>query len=45
MLAIGSQRRFYELNVWRDTRIQKKLDYRHNNPVERRLVERQGNWL
>jgi putative transposase len=38
------QRRFYDFNVWREKKIQEKLDYMHNNPVERRLVEKPGDW-
>jgi len=33
------ERRFYHFNVWTDRKIREKLDYLHNNPVERRLVE------
>jgi len=38
------QRRFYDSNVWSDRKIREKLDYMHNNPVERRLVEKPGDW-
>jgi len=38
------QRRFYDFNVWSEKKIQEKLDYMHNNPVERRLVEKPGDW-
>jgi len=38
------QRRFYDFNVWTDRKIREKLDYMHNNPVERRLVEKPGDW-
>ena len=38
------QRRFYDFNVWSERKIREKLDYMHNNPVERRLVERPGDW-
>ena len=38
------RRRFYDFNVWSEKKIQEKLDYMHNNPVERRLVEKPGDW-
>ena len=38
------QRRFYDFNVWTDRKIREKLDYMPNNPVERRLVEKPGDW-
>jgi putative transposase len=37
-------RRFYDFNVWSDNKIKEKLDYMHNNPVDRRLVEKPGDW-
>ena len=38
------QRRFYDFNVWSERKIREKLDYMHNNPVGRRLVEKPGDW-
>ena len=38
------QRRFYDFNAWSEKKIQEKLEYMHNNPVERRLVEKPGDW-
>ena len=35
---------FYDFNVWSDRKIREKLDYMHHNPVERRLVEKPGDW-
>jgi hypothetical protein len=38
------QRRFYPFNVYSDKKFQEKLDYMHNNPVERRLVSSPSEW-
>ncbi len=38
------QRRFYDMNVWSDKKISEKLDYMHNNPVQRRLAKKPGDW-
>ncbi|HEX5412820.1 MAG TPA: hypothetical protein VFZ27_13300 [Terriglobia bacterium] len=38
------QRRGYDFNVWSSKKINEKLDYMHNNPVARKLVERPGDW-
>jgi hypothetical protein len=32
------QRHFYPFNVFSEKKFQEKLDYMHNNPIERRLV-------
>jgi putative transposase len=39
------QRRFYDLNVWRERKRLEKLDYMHGNPVKRRLVTSPDQWL
>jgi REP element-mobilizing transposase RayT len=38
------QRRFYDMNVWSDKKVSEKLDYMHDNPVKRGLVEEPGDW-
>ena len=38
------QRRFYDMNIWSEKKQLEKLDYMHNNPVERRLVGSPGDW-
>ncbi|MGH9359832.1 MAG: hypothetical protein ACRD1O_11760 [Terriglobia bacterium] len=38
------QRRFYDMNIWSQTKILEKLDYMHANPVRRRLVEYPEQW-
>jgi hypothetical protein len=38
------QRGGYDLNVWSSKKIGEKLDYMHNNPVTRKLVQEPGNW-
>ncbi|TAM81590.1 MAG: hypothetical protein EPN47_12645 [Acidobacteria bacterium] len=38
------QRRGYDLNVWSSKKIDEKLDYMHNNPVTRKLVDQPGDW-
>ena len=38
------QRRFYPFNVFSEKKFQEKLDYMHNNPVERRLVSSPNEW-
>ena len=38
------QRRFYDMNIWSDKKVSEKLDYMHNNPVKRGLVEKAGDW-
>ena len=38
------QRRFYAMSIWSSKKINEKLDYMHNNPVERRLVSKPGAW-
>ena len=39
------QRRFYDFNVWSESKQLEKLQYMHGNPVKRRLVENPANWL
>jgi putative transposase len=36
--------RYYDLNVWSHGKIAEKLDYMHENPVERGLVVRAQDW-
>jgi putative transposase len=38
------QRRFYDMNIWTEKKILEKLNYMHNNPVQRRLVKQPGGW-
>ena len=38
------QRRGYDLNVWSSKKRDEKLDYMHNNPVVRKLVDQPGDW-
>ena len=38
------QRRYYDFNVWSTEKLGEKLDYMHNNPLRRGLVERPGDW-
>ena len=38
------QRGGYDLNVWSSKKINEKLDYMHNNPVVRKLVDQPGDW-
>jgi len=38
------QRRFYDMNIRSEKKQLEKLDYMHNNPVERRLVRSPGDW-
>ncbi len=38
------QRRFYDMNIRSSKKINEKLDYMHNNPVERRLVSSPSEW-
>jgi REP-associated tyrosine transposase len=38
------QRRFYDFNVWSDKKRLEKLDYMHDNPVHRRLVDSPADW-
>lgn len=35
------QPRYYDFNVWRESKLTEKLDYMHQNPVQRGLVARQ----
>ena len=39
------QRRFYPFNVYSEKKRLEKLDYMHNNPVQRGLVKEPGDWL
>jgi REP-associated tyrosine transposase len=32
------------LNLWSSKKINEKLDYMHNNPVVRKLVNQPGDW-
>ncbi len=38
------QRRYYDFNLWSNDKFGEKLDYMHNNPVRRALVERPEDW-
>jgi len=38
------QRRFYPFNVFSESKLQQKLDYMHNNPVTRGLVNSPEDW-
>lgn len=38
------QARYYDFNVWRESKFVEKLRYIHRSPVERRLVERPEDW-
>ncbi len=38
------QGRYYDFNLWSAAKLGEKLDYMHNNPVRRGLVERPGDW-
>lgn len=38
------ERRFYDFNVWSDSKVQEKLHYMHQNPVRRGLVRRPEEW-
>jgi len=38
------QPRYYDFNVWRESKLTEKLDYMHQNPVERGLVARPEDW-
>ncbi|HEV2349666.1 MAG TPA: hypothetical protein VG028_07470, partial [Terriglobia bacterium] len=38
------QRGGYDLNVWSPKKRHEKLNYMHNNPVARKLVEKPGDW-
>ena len=39
------QPRFYDFNVWSSKKVKEKLDYMHNNPVKRGLVNSPGDWV
>jgi putative transposase len=39
------QPRYYDFNVWREQTLMEKLDYVHNNPVQRGLVTRPEDWM
>ena len=38
------QPRYYDFNVWRESKLTEKLDYMHQNPVQRGLVTRPEDW-
>jgi putative transposase len=38
------QRRFYDFNVWTESKLREKLDYIHGNPVRRGLVSHPADW-
>jgi putative transposase len=38
------QRRYYDFNVFRESKLTEKLDYMHQNPVQRGLVARPEDW-
>lgn len=37
-------KRFYDFNVWSESKISEKIHYMHQNPVTRGLVERPEDW-
>jgi putative transposase len=39
------QARYYDFNVWREGKLIEKLDYMHQNPVQRGLVARPEDWI
>jgi len=38
------QRRFYDFNVWSESKRLEKLQYVHGNPMKRRLMQNPGDW-
>ena len=38
------QRRFYDMNIWSEAKVQEKLKYVHGNPVKRGLVPSPEQW-
>ena len=38
------QPRYYDFNIWREQKLTEKLDYMHQNPVQRGLVARPEDW-
>jgi putative transposase len=38
------QRGGYDMNLWSEKKVLKKLNYVHNNPVRRGLVTHPGDW-
>jgi putative transposase len=38
------QPRYYDFNVWHESKLTEKLDYVHQNPVRRGLVARPEDW-
>ena len=38
------QRRFYDRNIWSEKKRLEKLNYMHQNPVKRGLVDNPGDW-
>jgi putative transposase len=44
MNSVFWQRRFYDFNVWSSEKLDEKLDYIHNNPIERGLVSHPREW-
>ncbi len=38
------QRGGYDMNIWSEKKRLEKLNYMHNNPLKRRLVESPGDW-
>jgi hypothetical protein len=42
--AVFWQRRFYDFNVWSSEKLEEKLSYIHNNPIERQLVSHPRDW-
>jgi putative transposase len=39
------QPRYYDFNVWSESKLAEKLDYMHQNPVKRGLVTRPEDWI
>ena len=42
--SLGVAAAILRINVWSEEKIKEKPDYMHNNPVERRLAEKPGDW-
>jgi putative transposase len=38
------QRRYYDFNVWSEAKVKEKMDYMHQNPVKRGLVQYSFDW-
>jgi len=38
------QPRFYDFNVWSESKVREKLEYMHANPIAKKLVEHPKDW-